>query len=76
MLHAFFVSASSAILPSNSRMIPDEIRQRFTTTTLVLNPSALILGAMPLLALYGIECVLRGDPRMVAYADWVMTKDD
>jgi len=35
-------------------MIPDEIRERFTTITLILNPSAVILAIAPLLALYAI----------------------
>ncbi len=50
-------------------MIPDEIRQRFTAITLILNPSAFILGIKPLLALYAIGRVLRGEPRLVAYTD-------
>ena len=58
-----------AIVPSNSRMIPEEIRQRFTAISLMLSPFAFILGIMPLLALYAIACVLRGEPRLVAYAD-------
>jgi len=64
-----FISARPAILPSNSRMIPDEIRQRFTAITLILNPSAFILGIAPLLALYAIAHVLRRKSRMVACAD-------
>jgi len=43
MLHAFFISARPAILPSNSRMIPDEIREKFAATTLIVNPFAFIL---------------------------------
>jgi hypothetical protein len=35
-------------------MISDEIRQRFTAATLLLNPFAFILGVMPLLARYAI----------------------
>ena len=67
--HAFFVSASSAILPGNSRMIPDEIRKRFTAITLILNPFAFIVGVAPLLAFYAIARVLRSEPRLGAYAD-------
>jgi hypothetical protein len=69
MLHAFFISARPAILPSNSRMNPDEIRQQgFTAITLILNRFAFILGIMLLLVIYSIGRVLRGEPRMVAYA--------
>jgi hypothetical protein len=50
-------------------MIPDEIRERFTAITLIFNPFAFMLGIAPLLSLYAIACVLRGEPRMVAYAD-------
>ena len=50
-------------------MIPEEIRERFTAITLIRNPSAFILGIMPLLALYAIARVLRGEPRMAGYAD-------
>jgi hypothetical protein len=46
-------------------MIPDEIRQRLTATTFVLNPSAFIFGTMPLLAVQSIGRVLRDEPRMV-----------
>ena len=66
---AFVLLLWPAILPSNSRMIPDEIRQRFTTITLILNPFAVILRTMPLRALYAIARVLRGEPRPGAYAD-------
>jgi hypothetical protein len=69
MLHALFISARPAILPSKSRMIPDEIRERFTAITLMRNPSAFILGIASLLALYAIAHVLRGEPRLVDYAD-------
>jgi len=64
MLHAFFISARPAILPSDSRMIPDEIRDRFNAITLILNPFAFILGTMPLRAVYGIGWALLGEPRM------------
>jgi hypothetical protein len=50
-------------------MIPDEIGERFTTITLILNPFAFIPGIVPLLALYAIGRVLHGEPRMLAYAD-------
>jgi hypothetical protein len=33
MLHAFFISARPAILPSSSRMSPDDIRERFNSIT-------------------------------------------
>jgi hypothetical protein len=65
MLHAFFISARPAILPSNSRMISDEITQRFTAITLIFNPIAFIVGIMPLRALYAIAGVLGGEPHMV-----------
>jgi hypothetical protein len=44
-------------------MIPDEIRQRFTAITLILNPSASTFGITPLLALYAIGRFLCGEPR-------------
>ena len=66
---AFFVSARPAILPSNSRMIPDEIRERFTAITLNPNPFAFIVGIMPLLAFYAIARVLRSEPCLVDYAE-------
>jgi hypothetical protein len=69
MLHALFISARPAILPSNSRMISDEIRQRFAGITLILNPSAFIFGIALLVAFYAIARVLRGEPRPGAYAD-------
>jgi hypothetical protein len=69
MLHAFFISARPAILPSNSRMISDEIRQRFTAITLIRNAFAFIFGIAPLLALCAIARVLRGERRQVAYGD-------
>jgi hypothetical protein len=63
-------SARPAILPSNSRMIPDEIRQWFAVITLIPNPFAFIFGIMPLLAFYAIARVLCSEPRPGAYADW------
>jgi hypothetical protein len=51
-------------------MSPDEIGETFTAITLILNPFAFLLGAMPLLALYAIGRVLRGEPCLVAYGDW------
>ena len=50
-------------------MIPDEIRERFTEMTVILGPFAFILRIVPLLALYAIGRVFRGEPRLVAYAD-------
>ena len=50
-------------------MISDEIRERLTETRILLNPSAFILGIAPLLALYAIRRILRGEARVVAYAD-------
>ena len=67
--HALFISDWPAILPSNSRMTSDEIRQRFTAITLILDPFAFIFGIAPLLALYEIARVLRGEPCLIAYAD-------
>ena len=50
-------------------MSPDEIRERFTAITLIRNPSSFIFGITRLLALYAIARVLRGEPRVVGYAD-------
>jgi hypothetical protein len=50
-------------------MIPDEIRERFPAMTLILNPFAFIFGITRLLARYAIARLLRGDPRLAAYAD-------
>ena len=50
-------------------MTSDEIRQRFTAITLILDPFAFIFGIAPLLALYEIARVLRGEPCLIAYAD-------
>ena len=54
-------------------MIPDEIRQRFAAVTLTRNPPAFIVGIMPLLPLRAIGRVLRGEPRMIAYAQVDLT---
>jgi len=69
MLHAFFISARPTILPSNSRMIPDEIRERFAAIALIRNAFAFIFGIAPLLALHAIGRVLRDEPRLVGYPD-------
>jgi hypothetical protein len=50
-------------------MIPNEIRERFTAITLIRNTFAFIFGIAPLLALYAIRRILRGEARVVAYAD-------
>jgi len=50
-------------------MISDEIRERFTETTVLLYPFAFILETMPLLARYDIARVLRREPCIFTYAD-------
>jgi hypothetical protein len=50
-------------------MIPEEIRDRFNAITLIRNAFAFIFGIAPVLALYAIARVLRGERCQVAYAD-------
>jgi hypothetical protein len=65
---AFVLLLWPAILPSNNRMTPDEIRERFTAITVWKRGSERALQK-PLLALYAIGRVLRGEPRMAAYGE-------
>ncbi len=57
-------------------MSPDEIRERFAATTLILYPFAFTLGIAPLLILYAIGRVLRGEPRWLLTPTRVMPCDD